>query len=493
MNNRNPFSAFRLISLALLLISLLVTALQLVRFSRIRSNLPSGMRLAGVPVGGLDRAQASQRVLEAYSYPLQLHYGDAVILMAPAAVDFQIDIESMLALADVERTQTLFWQEFWDYLWNRSATPPEIALSSTYSEARLRVYLQDIAARYDQPATPALPLVGTVDFQPGKPGTALDVESAIVLIENALTTLSRVEVDLPVRRTNPTRPAFQNLKILLEQTIKLSGFDGLASVYLLDLRSAEEMHFAYRQEQEISVQPDIAFTASSIIKIPIMVSSYLRISDDADTETLKLLSDMIERSGNEAADWLMDRVIDPARGPLVVTRDMRDLGLENTFLSGYFSVGSPLLAVVNTPANSRTDINTDPDIYSQTTSSDMGMLLEDLYQCAESGGGTLIARFPGALTQTECQLMVQSLLNNRLPSLLTAGIPEGTPIAHKHGWVSYNGVIRTIGDAGIVYSPGGNYILVVFLNHPDQLVWDSASELIAVLSSAVYNFYNLPQ
>ncbi len=50
----------------------------------------------------------------------------------------------------------------------------------------------------------------------------------------------------------------------------------------------------------------------------------------------------------------------------------------------------------------------------------------------------------------------------------------------------------TIGDAGIIYTPGGNYVFVVFLYHPDQLIWEPASELIAELSQAVYNFYNLP-
>jgi hypothetical protein len=85
------------------------------------------------------------------------------------------------------------------------------------------------------------------------------------------------------------------------------------------------------------------------------------------------------------------------------------------------------------------------------------------------------------------------LVNNRLPVLLTAGLPEATPIAHKHGWVTVNGVINTIGDAGIVYTPGGNYIMVVFLYHPQQLIWEPASELVAELSRAVYNFYNLPQ
>jgi beta-lactamase class A len=177
----------------------------------------------------------------------------------------------------------------------------------------------------------------------------------------------------------------------------------------------------------------------------------------------------------------------------VITEDLRLLGIENTFLSGKFTFGSPLLAVVETPANQRTDIFTDPDPYSQTTPSDLGMLLEDIYQCSQTGGSALTAAFPGEITQVECQNMINYLLNNRLPSLLTAGLPEATPIAHKHGWVTLNGIINTIGDAGIIYTPGGNYIFVVFLYHPDQLIWDTASKLIADLSQAVYNYYNLPQ
>jgi hypothetical protein len=71
-------------------------------------------------------------------------------------------------------------------------------------------------------------------------------------------------------------------------------------------------------------------------------------------------------------------------------------------------------------------------------------------------------------------------------------VPEGTQIAHKHGWVSTNGIINTIGDAGVIYTPGGNYVLVAFLHHPDQLVWEPSSKLIADLSRAVYNYYNIP-
>jgi hypothetical protein len=172
---------------------------------------------------------------------------------------------------------------------------------------------------------------------------------------------------------------------------------------------------------------------------------------------------------------------------------MQALGLENTFWSGHFYQGAPLLAVIETPANQRQDLTTFPDIYNQTTASDMGMLLEDLYQCAESGGGALVAVFPEQITQNECQTIISYLQSNKIGVLIEAGVPETTAIAHKHGWVPINGILYVIADAGIIYTPGGNYVFVVFTHHPEQLLWDPISSLVAQLSEAVYNFYNLPE
>ena len=59
----------------------------------------------------------------------------------------------------------------------------------------------------------------------------------------------------------------------------------------------------------------------------------------------------------------MARYIDRNLGPLAVTEDMRTIGLNNTFLAGYFAPGSVLLQDFQTPANQRTDISTDPDRY----------------------------------------------------------------------------------------------------------------------------------
>ena len=74
----------------------------------------------------------------------------------------------------------------------------------------------------------------------------------------------------------------------------------------------------------------------------------------------------------------------------MVTEDMHTIGLQNTFL-GAFMAEPIFLAHLDTPANQRDDVTTDPDEYNQTSVMDMGMLLNDIYQCATENGGALVA------------------------------------------------------------------------------------------------------
>jgi hypothetical protein len=205
---------------------------------------------------------------------------------------------------------------------------------------------------------------------------------------------------------------------------------------------------------------------------------------------------MIRKSENPPADRLMES-LDSLKGPLIVTEDMKKIGLDNTFLAGFFCSAEfpcPLLQKIDTPANQRTDVVTDPDSFNQTTPSDIGMLLSDIYQCAESGGGALIATFPDKLNNEICKQMITFLASDKIGVLIEAGVPEGTQVAHKHGWISDPSslVIKNISDAAIVYTSGGNYVLVIYAYHPVQTVWEPVSALFAQMSQAVYNYYNLP-
>jgi beta-lactamase class A len=332
---------------------------------------------------------------------------------------------------------------------------------------------------------------------PGAPGITLDIDRAVRLIEETLRSPNNRTVALSFQRSAAARPSMQNLEILLQQNIIVADFDGVMGVYLLDLQTGQEVHFAMNQGELIPVNPDVSFTASSTVKIPIMVSYFIKYGTSGlDEDSSALILDMIRKSENPPADRIMER-LDALRGPLVVTDDMRNIGLQNTFLAGFFCSAEfpcPLLERIETPANQRDDVITDPDSFNQTTPSDIGMLLADIYQCAESGGGALIAAFPDKLTSEICQQMITFLASDKIGVLIEAGVPEGTQVAHKHGWISDPSslVIKNISDAGIVYTPGGNYVLVIYAYHPVQTVWEPVSTLFAQMSQAVYNFYNIP-
>jgi beta-lactamase class A len=494
VRNRNSFSFLRWGSLLLIIVALVITVFQLIRFSRLWANFPEEMTIAGVPVGQLGRQEAAERLLEVYSQPVELLYNEQIIHLEPGIVGFALNTDAMLAAADQERTRLPFWDSFWNYLWDRPTEMLTIPLSASFSEERLRTYLvNEIATRYDQPPTAAAPVPGTVNFQAGTQGTTMDVDRAVALIESAFLSTSQRSVTLPLGRSTPPHPTITNLDVLLKQTIELSGYDGTIGLYMADLQTGQEINFIQTQGELLPYPPDVAFTASSTIKIAIMISVFRRLGDNPDAEVVTNLEDMIAQSINPASDWLMATVLDAFDGPLLVTEDMRTLGYNDTFLAGYFYSGAPLLATYETTANLRQDVFTDPDPYNQTSPSQIGGLLVDLYQCAQLGGGALLAAFPGEITQAECQTMINYLIQDRIALLIQAGVPDGTNVGHKHGWVpDIYGVIHDMSDAAIVFTPGGDYVLTVFMYHPVQIVFDPANNLVKDLSRAVYNYYNIP-
>jgi beta-lactamase class A len=222
-----------------------------------------------------------------------------------------------------------------------------------------------------------------------------------------------------------------------------------------------------------------------------MVSAFRYLDDPYPQEYLDLMEEMIEQSENTSTDKLARTVIDTNLSPMIITEDMQTLGLENTFWARHFYLDAPMLQRYETPANQREDIDTDTDDSLETTPADMGMLMEDIYHCAEQGGGALIAAFEDEITQEECELMITYLARNQIAVLIQSGVPSGTTVAHKHGWATEDdGYIHTFGDVALIYTPGGNYVLSIFVHHPVQAVFDPVNALFADLSQAAYNYFN---
>lgn len=492
MKHFRNFSLIRWISLALIAAGVILLVFQLVVFSRLRSSFSPGSTIGGVDVSGLDIDQAADRITQAYSVPVELHYAESSFQVKPATLGFSLDLSSMMAAADQARASLPFWSAFWDYLFNRFPESQDIPVRANINTDQMRSFLvSEIVPRYDQDPEALTPVPGDTFFTAGKSGLSLDVDRSIELISMALKSPTDRVINLSIKKSVANRPSFNNLKLLLTQVVDANDFPGVVEMYIKDLQSGQDMQLAYQSGENLI--PDIAFSALSTIKIPIMIDVYRAKEEPTDATTFSLLEKMMTLSDNEASDELMITVLEPNLGPLLVTESMVKLGLDNTFLAGMFYYGAPLLKPFSTPANSRTDITVNPDRYNQTTPTEMGALLSDIYQCAQTGGGSFTAAFPGKITQNECRAMISLLSNDRNGMLIEAGIPDGTQIAHKHGWaqdpVDY--VIHNMCDASIVYSPGGNYVLTIYVYDTGQIVFDNGNQLFADLSRAVYNYFNI--
>jgi len=489
--NRQKLPLFRWVAIIIVVMAIILTTIQLISYSRIRNNFPLGLQVGQVPIGGLNYEQAAERIYTVYRAPIEIVYAGSPIQVRPAVLGFEPEVEKMLAVADNQRVSEPFWEGFWNYLWSRNIEIINVPLNAKYDEARIREYLRlEIAPRYDTPASSPKPIPGTTQFAAGVPGTNLDYDRSTLQIMDALESPVRRSVNLALDQASIPRPSMVDLEVMLQQIIEVSGFDGIVEVYMQDMNTSRNLLFAYQAEGE-ELQPNIAFSSWSTVKIPVMVSAFRYLEEPQPQEYLDLMEEMIEQSENSSTDDLAMAVIDSNLSPLMVTEDMQKLGLENTFWAGHFYVGAPQLQRFDTPANQREDIDTDPDTYNQTTPAEMGMLMEDIYQCAERGGGALIAAFPNEITQQECRLMTTYLARNQIAVLIQAGVPSGTTVAHKHGWANENdGLIHTIGDTALIYSPGGDYVLTIFVHHPVQAVFDPVNALFAELSRATYNFFN---
>jgi len=472
-----------------LLSAIIYFVAELVLYSRSFSVMPAGLSLGSVPVGGLADPVAQDQLLSAYTTPLELQYLAQTILLDPAVVNFQINTSLMLPEANQFRSSDNFWNGFWEFIWLQPATVRDIPLRVTYSTDKLRVFLQDVATRYDQPGSTPQADITTLGFVAGAPGHTLDVDTALNLIDASLHSPSNRAVKLPVNEQSLVRPSMETLGDLIRADVAQFQFDGIFSLYLYDLKTGREL--ALNLTNGTVVSGPVAFSAMSTIKIPIMTGFFEQSEGDLTADESLLLQRSVEESQNTATDLLLKTIGrgDGFDGAQKVTTLMQTMGLPNTGISGLLDVAGAVGAPLVTPANSRTDITTQPDPYNQTAAEDMGSLLVMIYQCSQ-GGGAFGAAFPGKFTQQECQMMIDLLTKNEVGPIFISGGTPGGVVAHKHGWDRLP--LNNVADAAIVFTPTGNYVLTMYLHRDATMEFPDANRLIISVSRAIYNFFNPP-
>jgi beta-lactamase class A len=441
-------------------------------------TLPTGMMMAGISVENMTRKQALNCLEVAFATPLSVNYQNRALTLSPHTVGLRYNADQTAANLDAALADWRGLEGFLAYLLRRPAGPKNVPVAVGYSEERLAHFLDGVADEHDRPPQEPVALPLALDFRPPRPGSVLDVQASQARLSRALISADRNPVDLVVEIQEAPQKNLDLLKGLLQS--RLDEHPGLIpGIFIKDLQTGDEL----------AINGDVAYAGLSVLKIAVLEEAYRSLDEPPGAETTKLISETMTESGNFTANLLLRDVIDEGdahRAVEILTASMKRLGLENTYMAAPYDKKVADLTVV-TPANSRADISTDADPFIQTTPLDIGLLLEMIYQCTH-GGGALLITYPDALSADECQEMIDWMSKNQIDSLMEMGLPSGTRVAHKHGWIS-----DTHADAGLVFTPGGDYVLVIFLHRPEWLQWEESAPLIADISTAAYNYFNPSQ
>ncbi len=251
--------------------------------------------------------------------------------------------------------------------------------------------------------------------------------------------------------------------------------------------SGAEVSVAYRRlkgGEELLIRPDVAFHAASTMKVPVMIELFrqakaglvrldapmpvqnqfrsivdgspytLSVSDDSDGEVYKaigktmtprqLCEAMITVSSNLAANILIDRL-----GPRAIQKTTDDLGAK----------GMRVLRGVEDDTAFAKGLN------NETTARALLLLLEAIAK------GRAVDRQASSEMRDVLQ---RQHFNDGIP----AGVPPGTPVAHKTGTIT-----AIYHDAGIVYGRKP-YVLVVLTRGLQEE--QAAQKLIADISRVVW-------
>lgn len=456
---------------------------KLYQYAGARSYYPVGLTVAGVDVGGMTREQASEVVANRYiDAPVAIYHGEDRFEISPTRAEFTPDLNAMLSAADYQRTQQDFWAGFWGFLWGRPVEVEPVPLQATHNRDALRDVLREIASLADDPAQPPQPVPGSLSFQYGTSGTVTNVEASFGDVEAALYRPSNREARLIVEPRQPERPDINLLTRLLVNRLQVFEQEtgGVASVFVMDLSNGDV----------VPINENEAMSGIDLLKVPIVLETYFTLDNVPTLTQRQLISDtMVIQPEHASANQLLATISgddNAYTGARQVTESMRRLGLENTFIIAPYD--QPQLSgetAPETPANTAEELRTRPTPTMQTTAEDMGLLLSMIYYCAQGKGGALMAAYGDQITQEECQQILSYMQQNRIGSLIEEGVPPETAVAHRHGWVS-----DTHADAGIVSSPGGDYVIVVYLYKPNWLEWELSSPLLADISRATYNYFN---
>ncbi len=464
----------RWLVLILLAAGLLFIGPRYLNYVKGRDAIPAGMTLGGVNIGGETTDEVVANLRAVYQRPILVFHGDNHLVLTPETIDFQIDAEGMVAEA---QAQAQGWPAVWNFLFYLMDRPPakgNIPLRHSYDREKLAAWIEEQSQKYDHAPLPPAVNLETLSFSQGRPGIRTEpAETAISIINGFLDPYNR-EATFKLLTEEGGVPDFRALKTAMTQ--RFEKFPGVYSAYFQFLPTGES----------IEIDADTPFSGMSTVKIGILLMTYMDNDLPLPANISKWISVTVTSptASNAAANALMFHLgdKDTQAGVQRVNQFYHDFGLKNTFIVLPYN-SDRIPPVVKTPANTHPKYKTNPDLATQTTPHDMGVLMAEIGRCAQ-GKGALLAAYPKQLTSAKCQELIGWLEQNPLGYLIKYGVPEGTRVGHKHGYAP-----DTQGDVAIIDGPEGMYVLSIYVYQYGWVLWDMSNPLMADVSRLAWNYF----
>ena len=445
---------------------------QFVTFQLSLGRVPATWTIGGqaYPDRSIDAAVAQVQI-DLRDTPVRLHYRADTVELQPAVISYTVDVTETTRLAREARFQSAALTDFIRHLFFQPPAPRAVPAVIGYSDERLRAELAAIATRFDRPVQLPQPITSTMTLQAGQPGYQLNIVASIEPIERALKSAAQREVDLIIDDQAAPPITLDQLSRLFQA--RLGTFDGTAGIFVKDLRTGEELNLS----------SNTAYAGGGVLKLPMMIEAYRQYEPPWPVALTQAMTAALRTEANNAPANEVLTILgtgDAAAGATKVSASMAALGLNATIMRQPFEQPiSPTLAI---------DAATAAVDAIQTTPADIGVLWEMVYQC-KHGGGALRVVYADQFTPEKCAALVDELAQNSpidVPSLLRGGVPDPNAVTHLPG-----GKAGTRADAALVTSPGGDYVLVVFLNAPGrELNWTGVNPIFNDLAKAAYNYFN---
>ncbi|MBK8026398.1 MAG: serine hydrolase [Chloroflexi bacterium] len=310
----------------------------------------------------------------------------------------------------------------------------------------------------------------------------------------SLTPVSQTSFNLPTLTPTPSpvdivsgidgsvSPEFRALGESLWEMMQTASFDPatsrLGGFYLKNLQTGEAL----------ALGDEFAFSGMSLNKIAILTALYRLLDRPPDDPTALTIAEAMVCSENISTNEMLAMMGggNPYEGANRVSEFLQSIGLQRTFIFTPYA-NDPFITP-QAPRTRITDVNqqaAQPDPFNQITVSELGALLDGIYQCGYGTDSPLLSQTNGAFTPDECRHILNTMSYNKIGNFIESGTASGVKVAHKHGWIE-----DTHGDAAVVFSPGGAYVFVIVLHNPSYLEFAESEPIVEEGARLVYNYFN---